>query len=304
MNAAFTQESDAIDVRALLLRLWGGRWWLVASVVLFTTLFVGAAFVMTPIYRATTVVIPAMNENTGLGVLGSALGQLGGLASLAGINLMDSALQTEEALAVLRSREFTEAFIRDQDLMPVLFASRWDGHNKRWKGEPDNHPTLAQGFKFFDKSVRKVTRDRRTKLITVAIEWKDPDLAARWANDQVARLNTEMRTRAIANVNASMRYLEKELESTSTVETREAISRLLEAQINQRMVANVTEQYALRVVDLAMPPDLKDEVRPKKLLMLLLGFGIGVVIGVLSVLLRNPTAIEGGSPSRRAPDRQ
>lgn len=298
MNAPFQPETDAIDVRALLLRLWLRRWWFVGSVALFTALFVAAAFLMTPVYRATTVVIPAVNEQTGLGVLGSALGQLGGLASLAGINLTDSGSHTQEALAVLRSREFTEAFIRDQELMPLLFARRWDAHSRRWEGEPQDHPTLAQAFKVFDEGVREVTQDRRTGLITIAIEWKDPELAARWANDQVARLNAEMRARAIANVNASMGYLEKELEATSTVETREAISRLLEAQINQRMFANVTEEYALRVVDRALPPDRKDEVRPKKLLMLLLGFGLGVVIGVLGVLLRDALIPEDKVASR------
>ncbi len=38
----------------------------------------------------------------------------------------------------------------------------------------------------------------------------------------------------------------------------------MEAQINQRMIANVTQEYALRVVDRALPADPKDVLRPEQ----------------------------------------
>src|SRR5688572_7968341 len=267
MNATAREfhPGDDIDLREIVLTLWRRRWWLIASVALFTSLFAAVAFLMTPIYRASTVAIPAMNDRSGLGALGPALGQLGGLASLAGINIGNPGSQTEEALAVLRSREFTEDFIRDRDLMPLFFADRWDAEARTWKGDAEDAPTLAQAFKYFDGSVRRILQDKKTSLVTLSIEWRDPVVAAAWANDLIARLNAEMRVRAIASTNASMGYLEKELGSTTTIETREAINRLIEAQINQRMLANVTEQYALRVVDRALPPDARDVARPKKL---------------------------------------
>jgi uncharacterized protein involved in exopolysaccharide biosynthesis len=191
----------------------------------------------------------------------------------------------EEALAVLRSREFTESFIRDLDLMPQILDDRWDEKAQRWKGDDEDKPTLAQAYAYFHRNIRTISRDRATGLVSVTIEWKDPTQAADWANALVARLNEEMRSRAIADTKAFVGYLETELTTTATVETRQAINRLIEAQINQRMLAAVTEEYAFRVVDKALPPDPKDMVRPRKLVLLALGPLLGLLIGAAAVLI-------------------
>jgi uncharacterized protein involved in exopolysaccharide biosynthesis len=274
---------EGLDLRLLAGRLWAGRWWIVVSVVLFTAIFAAAAFLMTPVYRATTVLVPVSTERGGAGSLGSALGQLGGLAALAGI-MGDGGSQTDEALAVLVSREFTEGFIHDHNLMPELFHGKWDEATGRWRGDKADWPTPALAFKVFDEDIRAVVRDKKTGLITVTIEWRDRAKAALWTNELVARLNAEMRARAIASTNASVGYLQNELAATSTIDTRSAITRLMEAQINQRMFANVTQEYSLRVVDRALPPDPKDVVRPKKLLLVALGPALGLLFGAAGVL--------------------
>jgi len=273
-----------IDLTRVVQRVWSKRWWIVLSVILFTAAFASYAFLTRPIFRATTILVSAGNAQDGLGVsLSGALGQLGGLASLAGIGLGSSTAETEEALAVLRSREFTEAFITDKQLMPVLFTDSWDATAKRWKS-PDNPPTLARGYKYFNGAIRTVSRDKRTGLVTMQIEWHNRQQAADWANELVARINAEMQKRAITQSQASVGFLEEELKKTSVIGTQEAINRLIEAQIKQRMLANVTQEYAFRVVDKALPPDLSDKVRPKRLMLLMLGSTLGGIFGIAMVL--------------------
>jgi uncharacterized protein involved in exopolysaccharide biosynthesis len=279
------EEDDLIDLRLLLARVMARRWWVAAAFVLFTGAFAAYAFLATPIYRASTILVPA-NENRAAGGLGAALGGLGGLASLAGLDLNSSGLETEEALAVLKSRQFTEDFIRQEGLMPKLFHSEWDAARKTWTSRKP--PTLAKGFKYFDKKVRSVSSDKKTGLITLQIDWRDREEAAAWANELVSRLNAEMRSRAIVKANAAVGYLEKESNTTSTIATREAIGRLIEAQVKQRMLANVTHEYALRVVDHALPADKDDPVRPKKVVLIALGAILGIVVGVLAALLFYP----------------
>jgi uncharacterized protein involved in exopolysaccharide biosynthesis len=273
-----------LDLRVVVARLWSGRKWIAASVVVVAAAFLAAALLMTPIYRSATVSLPVTADEAGMGGLGSALGQLSGLASLAGIQLGGESSRLEEALAVLRSRQFTEKFVTDQQLMPQLFPRKWDARENRWKVAAEKAPTLAEGYKRFDKKVRTVTHDKKTDLVTVAIEWPDAAAAARMANELIARLNAEMRERAIVRTNAAVGYLQKELEATTAVDTRAAISRLMEAQINQRMYANVTQEYSLRVIDRAMPSDPKDVARPKKLMLLALGVTLGFALGALGVL--------------------
>jgi uncharacterized protein involved in exopolysaccharide biosynthesis len=277
-------SEDMIDLRALAARLWSRRRWIFASVIVCTAASSAGAFLMTPIYRATTVFVPASISRPSVSsLLGGALGSLGDLASIAGLNVGSGAPETEEALALLKSRQYTEAFIADRNLTPEFFPSRWDARNRRWK-VGTVPPTPAQAYKYFNDEVRSVIEDKKTGLITLQIDWRDRMEAAQWANELLMGLNTLARTRAIERADASVGYLEKELNTTSVIATRDAINRLIEAQIKQRMLANVTEEYAFRVVDRAMAPDKTDVFKPKKLVMIAAGFGLGVLLGAAAAL--------------------
>jgi uncharacterized protein involved in exopolysaccharide biosynthesis len=259
------------------------RLWIIGTVLVFAAAALAAGFLMTPRYQATAVLVPASPEKGGGGLLG-AIGQLGGLASIAGIGLGSGDAATQEAVAVLESRQFTESFITAYGLLPVLYADQWDPAARQFRGMQSDWPTLADGFRLFDTSVRTLSRNKETGLVTLGIEWTDPKLAAQWANEMVERLNAEMRRRAIERSVSSLVYLEKELGQTQTVETREAISRLVEAQINQRMLANVTVDYAFRFADRALPPDMDDPSWPPRVPLVILGLLLGLVISVGAIL--------------------
>jgi len=255
------------------------RWVLVlVCSIVFGVLLGIVAFVMTPIYRGTTVLAPAETQKKGTeSNLSSALGSMGGLAALTGLSGND--YETEEAMAVLKSQELTQGFIRDNSLMPELFPRLWDTRAGHWKAGIKKIPTLGAGFRAFDK-IRKLERDSKTGLITLRIDWKDPVKAADWANQLVERLNSEMSARALAYAQASLGYLQKEFASTIDVSTRAAISHLMEDQIKQEMIAHVTKDYSLKVVDKAIPADLDNPVRPVKILYVAVGLFFGAGVGV------------------------
>ena len=283
MSAAPTEwrEEQVVDLRALFGRLYAGRWIIVGCVAASTLAFAAAAFAIKPQYRAVTV-LAASDANSGN--LDSKLGDIGGLASLAGIDLGSRDKLTEEALAVMRSRTFTEAFIRDRALMPKLFPRKWDARKGAWKVAPADQPTPYKAFKRFNK-VRSVSVDKKTGLVSVQVDWTDRNEAAAWANDLVQRLNVEMRSRAIRNAEASLGFLEREEKVMENVTTRAALGRLIETQLKQRMLATVTEEYAFRFVDRALPPDADDPVWPKLIPMVAAGLACGGVLGCFIVLL-------------------
>jgi uncharacterized protein involved in exopolysaccharide biosynthesis len=271
---------DDMDLRAIVGRLLAGKWWIIGSVVLFTVGFYIAAHVLTPIYRGTTILIPAKAEH-GLDASG---GGIGGVASLVGIDIGGSDSDKQEALAVLKSRHFTEKFINDLNLMPVLYAKSWDAQTGKWKGDEKHQPTAAKACRYFDKNIRTVVTDKKTGLITLTVDWTDRFAAAAWANELVDRLNLEMRHRALARADAEVAYLEKEFESTTTVATREAIGHLIESQIKQRMLATVTPEFSFRVIDRAVTSDKDDPHFPNKFLMVIAGPLVGFIFGAMCVL--------------------
>jgi uncharacterized protein involved in exopolysaccharide biosynthesis len=262
------------------------RRWLIITVCLFCTgAMIGLAFRMTPIYRGATILAPAHSEKNGLGSgLGSAMGSVQGFAALAGIGLSGDDSATDEALAVLSSQQLTQRFITDNNLMPELFAGLWDSGTGTWKQGIKKVPTLARGYKVF-KSIRKIERDAKTGLITLTIDWRDRAKAADWTNRLVQLLNDEMRNRALVDADASVGYLQKEYTTTADVSTHEAISKLIESQVKQQMLAHVTQQYALRVIDKALVADADAPVKPNKILFAALGLFLGGLLGIAIALL-------------------
>lgn len=277
-------EDNAVSLRALVGALRARVAWGLAVAAVCLAAGIAVALLMTPIYRASVVVVPVSADRVA-GGLSNTIGQFGGLASLAGLSLDSRDINSEEALAVLRSRQFLGAFIADHDLLPRLFPRRWDASRRAWKEPVGREPTAARGVKFFNERLLTVGRDKKTGLVTVSVDWIDRVEAAAWANELIARVNVEMRNRATANAVASIAYLERERESTQFVETRDAINRLIEAQIKQRMLATVTQEYAFRTVDRALPPDSDDLLRPKRVFLVATGALGGAALGVIVALL-------------------
>ncbi|GAC1668483.1 MAG: Wzz/FepE/Etk N-terminal domain-containing protein [Steroidobacteraceae bacterium] len=240
------------------------------------------ASTLTPTYRAEVVVAPA-DSSSGLGGLG---GQLGGLASLAGINIgAGGSKKSDEAIEYLRSRTFTAGFIQRHELMPVLFAKKWDADRKQWRDAADA-PTIAEGVGKFSKKVRQVAEDRRTGIVRVSVIWKDRVAAAQWANWLVAEADQALRERAIGEQNRSIDYLKAESARTSTVEIATAISKLMESELKNAMLARTRDAYAFQVLDPAVAPDPKDRESPNTLLIVVMGASFGFVAGLIIAAAR------------------
>lgn len=291
--------SAKAELRALVASAWKRKWWLVACVFIFAFLFGAYAKYQPLIYRGTTVMVPA--TPSGLGGLTSTLGgSLGGIASFAGIDLGGAGSKTDEVLAVLKSRQFIERFIKEKQLLPILFANDWDKQTGAWKKNVQPH-TYSQAYKAFS-SIMKVEREKTGNLIKLNVDWTDRELAASWANELIDLLNAEMRARAMDEADRSVRFLEEEGKRTTLVPTQQAIGRLVESQINQRMLASVTTDYALRVVDKAMPSDRNDPYAPRKMLILAVGTVLGFVIGLFLIWFWAEPPVElqpGDSVTRR-----
>jgi uncharacterized protein involved in exopolysaccharide biosynthesis len=206
-------------------------------------------------YRASVLLSPVVDSASQLNSSGSAISELGGVASLAGITIgADS--KKSESIAVLQSEALTDKYIQENNLLPVLFKSRWDADKGRWKSaRPDKIPTLWEANAFFKKSVRDVTTDTKTGLVTLSITWTDPHTAAKWANELVELTNDYLRSKAIAESERSIAFLNEQAAKTSIVEARQAIFKSLEGEIRKGMQAQGSKEYAFRVLDPAVAPE-------------------------------------------------
>ena len=189
-----------------------------------------------------------------------------------------------EALAVLKSREFARAFIEQYDLLPVFFENDWDADKKRWQvDDPADAPDIRDGVKYFHESILKVSEERSTGLVRLAVEWTDADTAAEWANILVRRLNDRLRERALQEAETNVTYLQSEMASSNLVTLQESIGRLLESELQQLMLAKGNAEFAFKILDPAVSPKRRE--RPKRALIVIVGTILGGLLGVFAVLV-------------------
>lgn len=273
------------DFARLLATIIRQRWLVLAFIVV--GLLVGGFLLwyLTPFYRSTVVGYPN-NSKDSMGALGSVIQEFSGVASMAGLDVGDNG--NPEALAILKSREFNERFLTANNMMPILFHKYWDDARNDWKPNLRKVPTLWDGFDYFTKKIRAITEDRKSGLLTINVDWRDRDLAAKWANLLIAQLNEEMRQRAITEANGMVTYLTKEMEHSDNLALRDSVSRLIESEIKQRALATVRYDYAYRVVDTAEPADKRHPIRPLARIYLVFGALGGLICGISAALLRRP----------------
>jgi hypothetical protein len=195
-------------------------------------------------------------------------GQFTGLLSLAGI-AGDDAMR-KRVLATVDSFSFTTSFIAENNILAAIYP------NDREKGlvsfrASDPPPTLQDAHKKFVTDVRRIVVDRDAGLIRLRVYWHDPNVAADWANRLVLAVNRSLKGDAIREADQMIQYLRIQLDKAEQVDVRATLVALLEAQERQRMLASVRDEYALRVIDPAIAPDLDKYVRPAKALYALLG---------------------------------
>ncbi|EIT71956.1 Wzz/FepE/Etk N-terminal domain-containing protein [Hydrocarboniphaga effusa] len=273
---------DEFTLQTLVLPLLKKWKWIVGATAITTSIALAYALITPPVYRADALLAPVSSDNGG-SALGGLKG-LGGLASLAGLNMSSAGERSIEAVATLKSRALTEAFVEQNNLLPILFHKQWDKVAGRWKSaDPDEIPTLWDANEKIEKVVRTVGEDKKTSLITLSIEWTDPALAAKWANDLISRTNDLLRKRAIERSENNIKFLQQQLAQTSVIEIKSSIYGLVEGEIKTIMLAQTSEDYAFRVIDPAIVPERK--IRPKRALIVLLGFLGGLIFSSVIVLL-------------------
>ena len=273
---------DAVNLRELVLLLGRHKLLIAATIAVCMILAIIYVALARPVYRAEVVLaaVPQDDAGAGMGALG---GQLGGIAALANVSGTGTPSKKDEAVAVLKSRQFTGAFITEQDLLPVLFAGKWDEQSATWLGDP---PSISDAVDLFAEEIRSVQQDSKTELITLRVDWTDRELAAAWANLLIERLNEYMRGRDIAESKRSIEYLNAELARTNVIELRQGIFSLIEQQIEVAMLASVRTEYAFRILDPASVPDEDKFAWPNSKIIVAVAFALGLLIALLIVTIR------------------
>jgi len=298
-------EEQEADLRDVLGMIWRGKWIVMFSAAVFAVLSVIVALSLPNIYQSEVTLAPT--EEASGGGMAQMAGQLGGLASLAGVNLgQHQADKTTMALEILKSRAFITDFVERHEILPELMAAEswspsngleynaelYDAESRSWKTKDGKSlkPTSWQFVKSFRKQHLTVTRADDSGLVFVAINHLSPVVAQHWAKWLVEDINKTMRTRDIEEAERSLEYLNNELQRTSLSNMQQVFYQLIEKQTQTIMLANVRPEYIFQVIDPAVIPEQK--AKPSRALICIVGTFLGGLMGLLIVFIRQAVRLK------------
>ena len=217
------------------------RWKIIA--VIFLTSVVTAAIVslrMTPIYQAKATIMPI--ESSG----GRVSAALRSLDSLPFVDDLVPSIGGSKLVTVLKSRTMAEDVIQALALMKVLFE---DGQ--------DEPPTLQDAV----RSLTGITEiiDDKKGLISISVEYKDPEIAADIANQYPIELQRFLSENALSMAKRNRIFVENQLHKVKK-ELRKAEEALRGFQVNKKIVA-MDAQTEASIMALA---NLKGQITAKE----------------------------------------
>ncbi len=288
---------ELINLNELVIKFWTRKWIIVGITFLFAVLGIVYSLSLPNIYKSEVVLIPV--EDNGSLHLPS---QIGGLASLAGINVGSGQnSKTKLALEILKSRDFIGRFIKRYDLyVPLLAAEGWnentntllinndvyDEHRNKWIGKPESgnkySPNMQEAYRKFLK-LMEVKQNGESGVVTITIEHYSPFLAQKWATLVVEELNHHISTRESLEAQESIVYLKEQLSETNLSDMKSMLFSLIEEQTKTIMLTNVRDEYVFSIIDPAIVPDLKS--KPNRAIIVVVITMLGLLLGMITVLL-------------------
>ena len=181
------------------------RWKIIALISGFAVITAGIiSLLMTPIFQAQTTIMPIEAPSTALSALTSISSSLPFMGYLSGIPKSSS----EKLVSVLESRTVTEDVIGSLNLIKVIFSDSWDDGNNRWKD--DEPPTIQDTLKVLSEDLVNIDEDRKG-LITISIEYKDPQLAANIANEYMSALRRFLNENSLSLAKKNRLFIEDQI---------------------------------------------------------------------------------------------
>ena len=294
-----SQYDDEIDLRELFGVLWAGKIKIIAITAMFAVASVIYALSVPNQYKATALLAPAQSDGGGLS---GALGQLGGLASLAGVSLGGGESgEAQIAQEIMKSWSYIEGFIADNNIAVEVYAAEgwskgsntleinndaYDVGTSKWLLEDESGaikpPGSWQLFQAFS-GMLSVSEDKKSGLVSVSIEYYSPQIAKQWVDMYVESINRFMQQRQIDKVTRNINYLQEQIEKTAIAEMQEVFYTIIEEQTKNKMLAEASPDYVFVAVGPSMVPELKSQ--PKRALICILGTLLGGMLSVLLVLI-------------------
>lgn len=189
------QDDDEIDLYELWQTIWKKRKFIAIFCTVIVVLSIIISLLMTNIYRSEATLIPISSSSGGLSAYA-------GLAAMAGIGVPSANDDTTKIKAVLNSRTLKLAVIKELNLVKIL---------NEGKEIPKKRDPYLYTLDMFDKGIYSVNDDKKTSLITIDIDYKDPKLAQKIGYSVISNLQKILNSKSLTVAKFNRIFLEEQV---------------------------------------------------------------------------------------------
>ena len=281
--------------------IWDGKRLIIYIGVIFSIFAVIFSLFLPNIYRAESILVPAIDSASEK----SSIGNVSGLASLAGINIgdVDGPSKSDQAMEKILSLSFFSQHILPHIYLPNLMAydywdeknngnfykkDEYDVENEEWIREVSSPfqriPSPQDAHIQFTKLIN-ISQDDETGFILLSVEHESPSIAFVWSNLIFNEVNKFFRMRDKLEAEESISYLNQQISETNFAEVKQALSELIQTELQKLTLIQSNEDYVFKYID---PPAIEEfKSKPSRALICIFIGILGGLIGITIVLLRH-----------------
>ena len=243
-------EFEIIDLVKIVTKKW--------KLIVFITAIFGISAVFYSLSLPNTYKSEALLVSAEDGGGGPQMGQINRLASFAGMDLSgNNGNDFMVNLEILQSRKFTEFFINNNNLSPLIMAvESWDEINNKiifndsydssknlWV--KDDKPETFKVTKEFKKSL-SIDFDPNSGFLQVSFIHQSPYVARDIVEMMIEDINTQINLSTREESKLKIKYIRNQLLNSENIEMRDLFNQLLIKELQTDMITNIKKEYFIK----------------------------------------------------------
>jgi LPS O-antigen subunit length determinant protein (WzzB/FepE family) len=234
-------------------------------------------------------------------------GNLGGLASLAGMSLpSSSASDFAKYEIMLKTQEISTLVFKEQNLIQELFSDEWDENQQIFRAPKQNRTRLIKNYvkelltgqppkeytkpspakltEFIDKKIR-INLDNKTLYLNLSAETSNPDLLTKLLVSMIKNTDELFKKKFIKEANDAVQFYQIKISKARSQEHREILASLIAKEERKLLLATRDGPFVAEI--LTGPNTSLNPTSPKASLILTLSISIGGFLSCGLLLIRN-----------------
>ncbi len=280
--------------------VFGALWKQKILIILVTSLFALGSVIyslsLTNIYKSE--VLLSVDNASG----NNSMNTLGGMAATLGIIGPNNDNKSLIAIKTIQSRSFLKHLLTFDNILPSLMAAKsydvqsnkisfnpkiYNQNNKEWVGSgfknQQSKPSYLETYPVYLNHV--VISQDKSNLLTISVEHMSPFFAKEFLELIINEANELLRNKDLREATDAINFLQSEIPKASLISMKDALNELVLSQLEVQMMAKISSEYVLKVIEPAYVPEVK--IRPNRAKISILGTILGGMISILLVLMHH-----------------